>query len=138
MGKLRQMAPRLANKVAPRLAPMVDHGDERSRDAAAPWRKWEKTAEWQRLRWSVLVRDDFVCQRCGAEHELTLSTRAMKAIGREDLVKGKSPDRVADHIHPHKGDRVRFMNPLNLQCLCKACHDRHKQRADRSAAGRGG
>jgi 5-methylcytosine-specific restriction endonuclease McrA len=38
---------------------------------------------------------------------------------------------VADHIDPHRGDRVKFFDPANLQCLCKACHDGAKQREDK-------
>lgn len=39
---------------------------------------------------------------------------------------------VADHIKPHKGDMGLFLAPSNLQSLCKPCHDRHKQRAERA------
>lgn len=135
MGRLRAMPPRLQAHAPARLAARVDHGDERSRDAAAPYRRWYKTASWQRLRWSILVRDDLVCAMCGAEHELTPMCRALKRAGRPDLVQGRAPDRVADHRRPHRGDVDLFHDPANLQCLCKACHDRPKQRQDRREGG---
>lgn len=34
---------------------------------------------------------------------------------------------VVDHKVPHKGDEALFFNPLNLQALCKRCHDSAKQ-----------
>ena len=39
---------------------------------------------------------------------------------------------VVDHIKPHKGDTSLFHDPENLQSLCKPCHDRHKQRLERT------
>ena len=39
---------------------------------------------------------------------------------------------IVDHITPHKGDIALFSNPLNLQSLCKHCHDSHKQRLEKS------
>lgn len=39
---------------------------------------------------------------------------------------------VVDHVKPHKGDEALFWNTGNLQSLCKACHDRHKQSEDRT------
>jgi 5-methylcytosine-specific restriction endonuclease McrA len=89
----------------------------RERDAALSWRSWYKTARWQRLRWSVLVRDLFTCQRPGCG--VTLSDTSLL---------------VADHKVPHRGDADLFWDDKNLQCLCKACHDREKQREE--AAGR--
>ena len=41
---------------------------------------------------------------------------------------------VVDHIKPHRGDHKLFWNPDNHQSLCKSCHDRHKQRQERSGA----
>lgn len=70
-----------------------------------------KTAKWQRVRWRVLERDTFTCQRCGRSEART-----------ERL--------VADHIDPHRGDPVKFWDDANLQCLCKPCHDGPKQRAE--------
>lgn len=88
----------------------------RDRDAAFQWRSWYKTARWQRLRWSVLVRDLFTCQRSGC--------------GR---IEADTSQLVADHTIAHRGDPVLFWDAANLQCLCKPCHDRFKQ-MDEAAA----
>lgn len=39
---------------------------------------------------------------------------------------------VVDHIVPHKGDHKLFWDPKNHQAICKQCHDRHKQRLEKS------
>lgn len=39
---------------------------------------------------------------------------------------------VVDHIVPHRGDYELFWKDGNHQSLCKACHDRHKQRIEKS------
>lgn len=86
----------------------------RERDASVEWRSWYKTARWQRKRWSVLVRDDFTCQRCGRVEAITSKL-------------------VADHKIPHRGDEALFWDDDNLQCLCKTCHDSAKQREEAAA-----
>lgn len=86
----------------------------RERDAALPWRVWAKTARWQRLRWSVLVRDLFTCRKCGRTEADTSRL-------------------VADHIVPHRGDERLFWDENNLQCLCKNCHDSVKQAEEQSS-----
>jgi len=83
----------------------------RSRDAALPWRAWYKTARWQKLRWQVVLDAAFTCAFCGRV--------------------GTSPEVVADHIRPHKGNAALFWARDNLQCLCKGCHDTVKQSAER-------
>lgn len=107
MGRLTALKPRLSAP-APRLA-MPAPGDrvafDRDRDRK-PWRQWYKTARWQRLRWRVLVRDLFTCQRPGC--------------GR---VEADTALLVADHVEPHRGDEALFWAEGNLQCLCKPCHD---------------
>lgn len=61
------------------------------------------------LQEATLIRDGYVCQSCGR-----------LCTGR-----GKDADApVADHVVPHRGNRSLFLDPANLQCLCKACHDR--------------
>lgn len=93
-------------------------GDERQRDqhreATQHWRAWYRTARWYRLRMQVFTRDLFQCQRreCG-------------------LVTGDPRLLVCDHVEPHRGDEARFWDMRNLQTLCKPCHDRHKQAAER-------
>ncbi len=89
----------------------LDTDNHRERASRNAGRDWYKTARWQRLRWSILVRDLFTCQWPGC--------------GR---VEADTSQLVADHIKPHRGDEVMFWSEANLQCLCKACHDRHKQR----------
>lgn len=39
---------------------------------------------------------------------------------------------VVDHIVPHRGDMKLFWDRDNWQALCKACHDSHKQRLEKS------
>lgn len=113
MGRLTSIKPRIGT-----LAPRIGYasGDEqarsRQRDATQSWRAWYKTARWQKLRWSVLVRDLFTCKRC-------------------DKVEGNTRLLVADHKTPHRGDERMFWDEQNLQCLCKACHDKDKQREER-------
>lgn len=88
----------------------------RERDGTQPWRAWYKTARWQRLRWSVLVRDLFTCQMTGC--------------GR---VEPDTSKLVADHVEPHRGDEALFWKQDNLRCLCKRCHDSLKQSEERAS-----
>lgn len=115
MGRLRSMPSRLG--AAPsRLAsasPRTEQQRHAQRDADQHWRAWYKKARWQKLRWSVLVRDLFTCKRCGK-------------------VEADSSQLVGDHIRPHRGDEALFWDAGNIQCLCKACHDRDKQREERA------
>lgn len=111
MGRLRHLPGRLG-QLAPKLGRAApDLGRDQVRDRTQAWRKWYKTARWQKLRWSILVRDVFTCRRC-------------------KRVEGNTALLVADHIEPHRGDERRFWDADNLQCLCKACHDSDKQRAE--------
>ncbi|MBI1621489.1 HNH endonuclease [Aquamicrobium zhengzhouense] len=113
MAKLKTLKP-LVGKLPPRLGYQPGNERERSRhrDSTQGWRAWYKTARWQKLRWSVLVRDLFTCQMCSrAEADTSLL--------------------VGDHIKPHRGDETLFWDASNIQCLCKRCHDRHKQRDER-------
>jgi len=115
MGRLKQAPSRLAT-AQPRMsaapAPATEVERSRFRDENAPGRKLYKKARWQKLRWSVLVRDMFTCKRCG---RLEADTSQL----------------VADHKIPHRGDEALFWDAGNLQCLCKTCHDRDKQREER-------
>ena len=116
MGRLKQLPSRLT--AAPqRLAPAAPRSEaERSRlrDASQAWRAWYKTSRWQKLRWSILVRDLFTCARCNG-------------------IEADTSQLVADHIEPHKGNVEKFWNPANLQCLCKTCHDKVKQAEERAS-----
>ena len=104
---------------------------EVERPDRAAWRAWYKTARWQRLRWSVLVAADFRCARCGYQSPLGAQAEVLNAVGLGELVEGRAPDMVADHIVAHRGDEVRFWAAGNLQCLCAKCHNRDKQREER-------
>lgn len=68
------------------------------------------TASWKRLRKAQLQAMPW-CAYC-----LQLGIR--------------TPATVADHIKPHKGNTELFYSPLNLQSLCKCCHDGAKKRLE--------
>ena len=87
------------------------HGSE-------PWRNWYKLARWKRLRIATFVRDLFTCQMPGCGH-----------------VEGNTALLVCDHKIPHRGDERLFWDPLNVQTLCKPCHDSRKQAAERATKG---
>jgi 5-methylcytosine-specific restriction protein A len=116
LGKLKMLRPALQplkgnlGWLAPKTAAEVS----RERDRLVAGRDWYKSARWQRLRWSVLLRDGFACQLC-------------------KRVEVHSARLVADHKIPHKGDEALFWDEGNLQCLCKPCHDREKQRQERAS-----
>jgi 5-methylcytosine-specific restriction enzyme A len=120
MGKLRQLRGPLP-VLKPRVSFLNDDkaAASRVRDRRHEYRAWYKTQRWKRLRWSVLVRDLFTCQRCGR-------------------VEANTALLVADHREPHRGNEVLFWDAQNLWCLCKACHDSAKQREERAAARWGG
>lgn len=116
MARLSTLKPLLAT-LKPSVAFMPEGRREmdRHRDAQ-PWRKWYHTARWKALRWSVLLRDGFTCQRCG------------------DLVRdGDTSKLVADHREPHRGDEALFWDENNLQTLCSPCHSGAKQREENRA-----
>lgn len=122
MGRLKAMAPRLGT-VTPRLGTVA--GDERGRDKVRrdtqAWRAWYKTARWQKLRQTVLVRDLYTCQRTGV-----LCTG-----------KGNAPNApVVNHKRPHRGDERLFWDIDNLETVTKAVHDGEIQKEER--AGRHG
>lgn len=95
-------------------------GDERQRfrqrDAVKPWRRWYKTARWQRLRLAVFYRDGYACQMPGCGR-LEPNTSLL----------------VADHKRPHRGIEALFWDEANVQTLCKSCHDSKKQALERQA-----
>lgn len=117
MGRLKAMPSRLG-ALPPRLgaAPNSERQRSRDRDATQEWRRWYKTARWQRLRKSVLVRDGYRCQQTGA------------------LLVGKYPapnSPVADHKMPHRGDPELFWDIDNIEAVSKEYHDRDKQRFEK-------
>lgn len=40
---------------------------------------------------------------------------------------------VADHIKAHKGNEALFWSEVNLQCMCKPCHDSAKQAIEKGS-----
>jgi len=86
----------------------------RDRDDQLEWRRWYKKAAWQRLRWEVIKDALFTCQMAGCSRIYADTSKL-----------------VADHKTPHHGDAALFWDKNNLQCLCKPCHDKLKQREER-------
>lgn len=68
-----------------------------------------------RLRPDQLIREP-LCRRCGLQG---------KAV----------PAEVVNHIVPHKGDYSKFVNPDNLESVCKPCHDGYIQREEHHGYG---
>ena len=123
MGKLRQIRGPLAG-LKPRVAFLNDDkaAASRARDRTTEGRTWYKTQRWRKLRWQILVRDLFTCQKCSRVEPVTALL-------------------VADHKTPHRGEEALFWDDANLWCLCKRCHDSTKQREERAMAatdGQGG
>lgn len=118
--RLTSLPPRLAS-LPPRLGSMkpatrkeAEAERHRQRDDQQAHRRWYKTARWQRLRMDVLHDAQFTCQMAGCGQ-----------------IYGDTSKLVADHKTPHHGDEALFWDKSNLQCLCKPCHDRLKQREER-------
>jgi len=121
--RLTSLTPRL--RVPPsRLggAPRSEAERSRYRDRTRSWRRWYKTARWQKLRLKILARDGYVCQATG-----TALIGAYPAAN--------SP--VVDHIRPHRGDPDLFWDEDNLQAVSKDYHDRVKQSIERQGAADG-
>lgn len=110
MGKLRMLQPTLTSlaRTVRYLEPKADAELSRDRDRREPWRRWYKTARWQRLRWAALERDAFTCAYCGKMEDDTSQL-------------------VGDHRVPVRGIADRMWDLENVQTLCKPCHDRVKQ-----------
>jgi 5-methylcytosine-specific restriction protein A len=71
-----------------------------------------KQKAWYKLRYKQLMKDP-LCQM----------HLALQSVVRATIV---------DHIKPHRGNEDLFYDPRNLQSLCEACHNRHKQKQERS------
>lgn len=113
MAKLTTLRPKV-QMLAPRLGrmPADETARHRERDETLEWRRWYKTSRWQKLRWSILVRDTFTCGMCGR-------------------IESDTSKLVADHRMPHRGSETLFWDAGNLWCVCKGCHDSAKQRMER-------
>jgi len=113
VGRLTVVPLRLA--VAPsrgNLKPYASRSAERW--ATRVSRPWYNSARWRALRMEVLTEALFTC-----------ANPACRKIEHD------TSRLVADHKVPHRDDEDLFWNKANLQCLCKACHDSAKQRAER-------
>lgn len=78
-------------------------------------------AQWRRARDAFLAEpDNALCRMCLAADPPRVTAAS-----------------VVDHIVPHRGDRALFWDRRNWQGLCETCHNRHKQRLERAAGGRG-
>lgn len=76
---------------------------EKRRKQNEPWRAWYHRKPWtgeNGLRARCLARDP-ICKVCD-----------------------RNASTIVDHIRPHKGVWALFVDLLNLQGLCKACHDK--------------
>lgn len=114
MAKIKTLKP-LVSTMKPRLGYAKGNERERSqyRDRTQAWRSWYKTSRWQKLRWSILVRDLFTCQMCGV---------ILREGRSEKGATGLRPA-VCDHLIPHKGDEALFFADSNLWAVCDSCHD---------------
>jgi len=109
MPKVKKLEPKLRG-MKPRVAVLkTDHDTSRRHQHA--WRKWYHTARWKRLRKQCFERDLFTCQECGR-------------------VEADTSKLIGDHRLRHGGNPALFWDLNNIQCLCKACHDGAKQRAE--------
>jgi len=64
-----------------------------------------KKAAWQKCREAVLVRDNYLCQRCLKNGKLT-------------------PADVVHHIEHLQDNPDRAFDESNLESVCAACHNR--------------
>lgn len=79
-------------------------GDDMARDFA---KAFYNSKEWEHVRTSVLMRDNFLCSKCGRPAEEV------------HHIKHLSPDNI--------NDPTVSLNMDNLTSLCKACHfDEHR------------
>ena len=70
-----------------------------------PWAKWYTKPRWRRLRAYMLAQNP-LCVACGGAAE------------------------ILDHVQPHRGNEDLFYDPMNLQSMCKSCHDRKTAKYD--------
>lgn len=68
-------------------------------------------SSWKRLRKAHLAFEP-LCRIC-----LAYYNREMTAT-------------VVDHIKPHRGNMAVFLDPHNLQSLCRSCHNRKTGRGE--------
>jgi 5-methylcytosine-specific restriction endonuclease McrA len=111
--KLKTLRPQIS-MIKPLIGRMPgEKARDQIREKNDPWRRWYHSAEWKKLRMSVLIRDRFTCQLCGR-------------------VDGNTSRLVGDHKRSHHGERALFFDKSNVWCVCKPCHDSEKQRMDKA------
>ena len=75
------------------------------RKVSAQWHGWYNLPVWKDdLRPAQLLREPF-CSECAKQGRRTRAT-------------------VVDHVTPHRGDWLLFIDPANHQSLCKHHHDK--------------
>ena len=115
MAKLSNVKPLVA-AAPPLLGRTTDkHGHD---DRSEHWRRWYKTARWQKLKVRVHIRDSYVCQRTGV------------------VCAGRGKDwnaPVANHIRAHRGDPVLFWDENNIETVAKQVHDSEIQAEEAKA-----
>jgi len=112
MGRLTSLKSGLTT-LRPSMAYMPEGEKERNKARAdLPWRKWYNSKRWKDLRWTVLLRDMFKCQRCGR-------------------LEANSSQLVANHKRPHHGNERLFWSIDNIETACKPCHDSVIQREEK-------
>lgn len=122
MARLRTIRPvvsMIPRRVATPSREELERDYDRARREDSEYRKWYKTARWQRLRRQVLERDGYICCQTGV------------------LLTGKAPapdSPVVDHIVPHRGNADLFWNIDNLQAVSKSWHDSVKQSQEKRDA----
>lgn len=75
------------------------------RKSSAAWHRWYTLPVWKKdLRPKQLLREPF-CRECAAKGKRVRATEV-------------------DHVTPHRGRWMLFVDPNNLQSLCHTCHSR--------------
>src|SRR5690606_7126857 len=83
--------------------------------AKSKYANWYADRTWRARRAAQLAKEP-LCRYCAERGRIT-------------------PADVADHIEPHKGDRMKFFRG-ELQSLCHTCHSSVKQREERGILSR--
>lgn len=78
-------------------------GTRHTRTAAAEYNHWYDLAPWRRARKLQLLHQP-KCERHLARGKLVFAT-------------------IVNHRIPHRGNRDLFLDPDNLESVCKDCHD---------------
>ena len=88
---------------------------ERRSEDSRRWRRWYSLPVWtDDLRPEQLAREPF-CRECAAHGLRVYATDV-------------------DHVVPHDGDWSKFIDPENLQSLCRSCHGRKTAAESRAKA----